>query len=167
MGVPSEARPPAPTGDQPEPRGNPRLEVDTTRHCPYLGLRNDPATYALYPTANHCCFARRRPWQVPHYQQVAFCLAQFERCTIYTAARSLGEGKRTVRAHATVTQRLRQWLWVSLLITLLVAIGAYAVAHALARHATAVSAIVLVCSALAFVVSLALLAALAAWLSRR
>lgn len=62
-------------------------------------------------------------------------------------------------APATLPQRLRRWLWVALLTTLLVSIGSYVAARAYLHH-QAVIVLVLTCSAVTLVLSLGIVARL-------
>lgn len=43
-------------------------------HCPYLGLRTDPSSILLGPTAEHRCHVTRRPKKIEAKHQATFCL---------------------------------------------------------------------------------------------
>ena len=52
--------------------------------CPYLGLRDDPATRYAFPSAGQRCHARRRPAGVTLAKQEADCLtARHRSCPRY------------------------------------------------------------------------------------
>lgn len=55
-----------------------------TGACPALGLVDDPATRALFPTDAHRCFRAARPLPIESEHQVRLCLSDvYERCPLW------------------------------------------------------------------------------------
>jgi hypothetical protein len=61
-------------------------ESTSERSCPRLGLRNDPASRCLEPTAEHRCYAARSPRRIGRDHQLTYCLTpEFAACPAFAA----------------------------------------------------------------------------------
>lgn len=61
------------------------VSMAVIRACPALGLADDPATRASFPTAAHRCFRGTRPALIDGEHQLRLCLGEdFERCPIWS-----------------------------------------------------------------------------------
>jgi len=108
-----------------EPRGEKREDAV----CPYLGLCEDEATYAVYPDAANCCHRDPRPFPLRLPYQARFCLsADYQACPIYRHPAEQPLPKKLLAA-ATLPSKTSptQKLWLAIgIVLLLILVGGYA-----------------------------------------